>query len=77
MPNQKRNFRNHLTLIVGPPDQKAIDQNIGNWTNVANDSIYNLWIEHISSFVDLQKELGVGHSSIVSSILLIKFDINY
>ena len=56
MPNQKRNFRNHLTIIVGPPDQKAIDQNIGNWTNDANDTIDNLWIEHVSSYVDLLTE---------------------
>ena len=56
MPNQKRNFQNHLTIIIGPPNQKAIDQNIGNWTNVANDSIDNLWIEHVSSYVDLLTE---------------------
>ena len=56
MPNQTRNFQNHLTIIIGPPDQKAIDQNIGNWTNDVNDSIDNLWIEHVSNFVDLLTE---------------------
>ena len=56
MPNQSRNFQNHLTIIIGPPDQKAIDQNIGNWTNDANDSIDNLWIEHVSSYVHLLTE---------------------
>ena len=56
MPNQTRNFQNHLTIIVGPPNQKAIDQNIGNWTNNANDTIDNLWIEHVSSYVDLLTE---------------------
>ena len=56
MPNQTRNYQNHLTIIIGPPDQKAIDQNIGNWTNDVNDSIDNLWIEHVSNFVDLLTE---------------------
>jgi hypothetical protein len=56
MPNQTRNFQNHLTIIIGPPDQKAIDQNIGNWTNDVNDSIDNLWVEHVSNYVDLLTE---------------------
>ena len=53
MSNQSTEFQNHLTIILGPPDQKAIEQNTGNWTNVTNDSLDNLWIQYVSSFAEI------------------------
>ena len=50
MSDQITELQNHLTIILGPPDQKAIEQNTGNWTNVTNDSLDNLWIQYVSSF---------------------------
>ena len=75
MSDQITEFQNHLTIILGPPDQKAIEQNTGNWTNVTNDSLDNSWIQHVSSFAEiLAKHKAPNYISELERIFAVVLD---
>ena len=44
-------FQNHLTIVVGPPKIKEIEDNAKNWLCTHPPSVEDAWFEHIANTV--------------------------